>query len=53
VEEAADQGGIDVSAAVDLVPLDKLPRFVGRKVGALRAVNTALGATILVHVFRV
>jgi hypothetical protein len=32
VEEAADQGGIDISSAVDLVPLDKLPRFVGRKV---------------------
>uniref|UniRef100_A0A383VJ14 Replication protein A subunit n=1 Tax=Tetradesmus obliquus TaxID=3088 RepID=A0A383VJ14_TETOB len=31
VEEAADQGGIDGAAQVELVPLDKLPRFVGRK----------------------
>ncbi|GBF93866.1 replication A 70 kDa DNA-binding subunit B [Raphidocelis subcapitata] len=31
VEEAADQGGIDVSVAADIVPLDRLPAYIGRK----------------------
>lgn len=31
VEEAADQSGITVSHQIDLVPFDKLLRYVGRK----------------------
>jgi hypothetical protein len=33
VEEAADQGGIDVVATADIVPIDRLPAYIGRKVG--------------------
>jgi len=33
VEEAADQGGIDIVATADIVPLEKLPAYIGRKVG--------------------
>ena len=33
VDEAADQGGIDVVATADIVGLDRLPAYIGRRVG--------------------
>ncbi|KAF8058336.1 RPA1B [Scenedesmus sp. PABB004] len=45
ITEAADQGGIIVSHVLDLVPIDKLPRHVGRKATVdVLGVVTACGA---------
>jgi hypothetical protein len=48
VEEAADQGGIDAAVAADIVPLDRLPAYIGRKARgacALRGVVFCAGGT--------
>jgi hypothetical protein len=42
VEECADQGGIDIVATAEIVPLDRLPGYIGRKV--------CVGARVCVYV---
>jgi hypothetical protein len=49
VEECEDQGGIDIVALADIVPIDRLPGYIGRKVGpdggrAGRAGRAAIGS---------